>query len=40
MKASGTNSKTGESFKQRPALFDNELKPINPDEVTIWGGSV
>ena len=39
MKASGTNSKTGDTFKQRPALFDNELKPINPEEVSIWGGS-
>ena len=39
MKASGTNGKTGDTFKQRPALFDNELKPINPEEVSIWGGS-
>jgi len=39
MKASGTNGKTGDTFKQRPGLFDNELKPINPD-ITIWGGSV
>ena len=39
MKASGTNSKTGDTFNQRPALFDNELKPISPD-ITIWGGSV
>jgi len=40
MKASGTNTKTGDSFKQRPALFDNELNPINPEEVNIWGGSI
>ena len=40
MKASGTNGKTGDNFKQRPALFDNELKPINPEETQIWGGSV
>ena len=40
MKASGTNSKTGDTFKQRPALFDNELKPINPEDTQIWGGSV
>lgn len=40
MKASGTNAKTGESFKQRPSLFDNELNPINPSDVTIWGGSI
>ena len=39
MKASGTNGKTGDTFKQRPALFDNELKPISPD-ITIWGGSI
>jgi len=39
MKASGKNQKTGDSFKQRPALFDNECNPINPD-TTIWGGSV
>ena len=39
MKASGTNGKTGDTFKQRPALFGNELKPINPEEVSIWGGS-
>jgi len=39
MKASGTNKKTGDSFKQRPALFDSELKPINPEETLIWGGS-
>jgi hypothetical protein len=39
MKASGTNSKTGDTFKQKPALFDNELKPINPEQVQIWGGS-
>ena len=39
MKASGTNSKTGDTFNQRPALFDNELKPISPD-ITIWGGSI
>jgi len=39
MKASGTNGKTGDTFKQRPALFDNELKPINPSDVSIWGGS-
>ena len=37
--ASGTNGKTGDTFKQRPALFDNELKPISPD-ITIWGGSI
>lgn len=40
MKASGTNSKTGDTFKQRPALFDNKLNPINPEEVNIWGGSI
>ena len=40
MKASGTNTKTGDSFKQRPALFDNQLNPINPEEVNIWGGSI
>ena len=28
-----------EYFKQRPALFDNELKPISSD-ITIWGGSI
>ena len=39
MKASGVNSKTGDTFNQRPALFDNELKPISPD-ITIWGGSI
>ena len=39
MKASGTNSKTGDTFKQRPAIFDNELKPIDPEQVQIWGGS-
>lgn len=39
MKASGTNGKTGDTFKQRPGLFDNELKPINPD-INIWGGSI
>ena len=39
MKASGTNGKTGDTFKQRPGLFDNELKPISPD-ITIWGGSI
>ncbi len=39
MKASGVNAKTGDTFNQRPALFDNELKPISPD-ITIWGGSV
>ena len=40
MKASGTNGKTGETFKQRPALFDSELKPINPEDTNIWGGSI
>ena len=40
MKASGTNGKTGETFKQRPALFDSELKPINPEDTSIWGGSI
>jgi len=40
MKASGTNAKTGESYKQRPALFDSELKPINPEDTNIWGGSI
>ena len=40
MKASGTNMKTGETFKQRPALFDSELKPINPEDTSIWGGSI
>lgn len=40
MKASGTNGKTGDSFKQRPALFDSNLNPINPEQVSIWGGSV
>jgi hypothetical protein len=40
MKASGTNTKTGDSFKQRPALFDNKLNPINPEDVNIWGGSI
>jgi len=39
MVASGTNSKTGDTFKQRPGLFDNELKPISP-EINIWGGSI
>jgi hypothetical protein len=39
MKASGTNAKTGDTFKQRPAIFDNELKPMSPD-ISIWGGSV
>jgi|TARA_B100000959_G_scaffold278934_1_gene338217 hypothetical protein len=39
MKASGTNGKTGETFKQKPALFDNELKPISSD-ISIWGGSL
>jgi len=38
MKAKGTNSKTGEAFTQRPAIFDSELKPLNKD-ITVWGGS-
>ncbi|ANS05486.1 single-stranded DNA-binding protein [uncultured phage_Deep1-GF2-KM23-C739] len=38
MKAKGTNSRTGEAFTQRPAIFDNELKPLNKD-IIVWGGS-
>ena len=38
MKAKGTNSRTGEAFTQRPAIFDNELKPLSKD-LTVWGGS-
>ena len=38
MKAKGTNSKTGEAFTQRPAIFDSELKPLNKDLI-VWGGS-
>ena len=38
MKAKGTNSKTGEAFTQRPAIFDNELKPLSKD-IIVWGGS-
>jgi len=38
MKHKGTNSKTGETFTQKPTLFDNELKPLSKD-VSIWGGS-
>ena len=38
MKAKGTNSRTGEAFTQRPAIFDNELKPLSKDLI-VWGGS-
>ena len=38
MKAKGFNKKNGEAFTQKPALFDNELKPLDPD-LQIWGGS-
>ena len=38
MKAHGRNNKTNETFSQKPALFDNELKPLDP-ELQIWGGS-
>ena len=38
MKAKGTNSRTGEAFTQRPAIFDNDLKPLNKDLI-VWGGS-
>lgn len=38
MNAQGTNHKTNEVFTQKPALFDNEGKPLNSD-LTIWGGS-
>lgn len=38
MKAKGFNKTNGEAFTQRPALFDNELKPLDPD-LQIWGGS-
>jgi|TARA_B100001964_G_scaffold146318_1_gene161119 hypothetical protein len=38
MKAKGQNSRTGDAFTQRPAIFDNELKMLNP-EITVWGGS-
>ena len=38
MKAQGTNSRTGEAFTQRPAIFDNELKPLSKD-IIVWGGS-
>lgn len=40
MKASGVNKRTGDKFQQRPALFDSELNPINPEETNIWGGSI
>jgi len=38
MKAKGFNKANGEAFTQKPALFDNELKPLDPD-LQIWGGS-
>ena len=39
MKANGVNHKTGEAFSQRPAIVDNDLKPLDPD-LTVWGGSI
>ena len=39
MKANGVNSKTGENFSQRPAIVDNDLKPLDPD-INVWGGSI
>ena len=39
MKANGVNHKTGEAFSQRPAIVDNDLKPLDPD-LNVWGGSI
>ena len=38
LKAKVTNSKTGNSWTQRPALFDAKGQPIAKDTI-VWGGS-
>ena len=39
MKASGVNSKTKQSFTQKPSLYDNKLNEF-PQDKTIWGDSI
>jgi hypothetical protein len=39
MKASGVSKKTGKSWTRRPALFDSQGSPIDPDSVDIWSGT-
>lgn len=40
MAASGISKKTGKPWTRRPALFDAKSKPIDPNKVDIWSGSV
>ena len=40
MKASGITKKTGKPWSRRPALFDAKNKPLNPQKVDVWSGSV